>query len=270
MPTLLSSARRRLSSPRGQRGEHRRWSARPGGELRLIACPARFPSTGRGGPDHPGLIPASLLELDRRDDEPWRHIRRSGRDWTVDVICVLLSAVVGAALASTATDQPAPSPFVLIVDGVFGVISCRLWLRRRFPVGVAVLTALLSIFSVATAVAATIAMFTVAVHRRTQTALAIGLLNVATAGLFFLVRPQNVRINGEPVAWWILTATTTAMLAAVAWGCCAGPPATGRVAPRTGPTRPRPSSGCLPTRPDRPNGPASPARCTTSSPTGCR
>ena len=173
------------------------------------------------GPDHPGLIPASLLELDRRDDEPWRHIRRSGRDWTVDVTCVVLSAVVGAAfLAATATDQPAPSPVVLVVDGVFGVISCAaLWLRRRFPVGVAVLTALLSIFSVATAVAATIAMFTVAVHRRMQTALAIGLLNVVTAGLFFVVRPQNVRINGEPVAWWILTVTTTAMLAAVvAWG----------------------------------------------------
>ena len=184
--------------------------------------PGAVPVDGTGaGPDHPGLIPASLLELDQRDDEPWRHIRRSGRDWTVDVICVLLSAVVGAAfLASTATDQPAPSPFVLIVDGVFGAVSCAaLWLRRRFPVGVAVLTALLSIFSVATAVAATIAMFTVAVHRRTQTALAIGLLNVVTAGLFFVVRPQNVRINGEPVAWWILTATTTVMLAAVvAWG----------------------------------------------------
>ena len=184
--------------------------------------PGAVPVDGMAaGPDHPGLIPASLLELDRRDDEPWRHIRRSGRDWTVDVICVVLSAVVGAAfLAATATDQPAPSAFVLVVDGVFGAVSCAaLWLRRRFPVGVAVLTALLSIVSVATAVAATIAMFTVAVHRRMQTALLIGLLNVATAGLFFVVRPQNVRINGEPVAWWILMVTTTAMLAAVvAWG----------------------------------------------------
>ena len=184
--------------------------------------PGAVPVDGMAaGPDHPGLIPASLLELDRRDDEPWRHIRRSGRDWTVDVICVVLSAVVGAAfLAATATDQPAPSPFVLVVDGVLGAVSCAaLWLRRRFPVGVAVLTALLSIVSVATAVAATIAMFTVAVHRRMQTALLIGLLNVATAGLFFVVRPQNVRINGEPVAWWILMVMTTAMLAAVvAWG----------------------------------------------------
>ena len=174
-----------------------------------------------GGPDHPGLIPASLLALDRRDDQPWRPIHRSGRDWTVDVICVVLSAALGAAfLAATATDEPAPSQFVLVVDGVFGVISCvALWLRRRFPVGVAVLTALLSIFSVATAVAATVAMFTVAVHRRLQTALVIGLLNEAAAGLFFLVRPQNVRINGEPVPWWILMVTTTAMLAAVmAWG----------------------------------------------------
>jgi signal transduction histidine kinase len=184
--------------------------------------PAAVPvDSTAAGPDHPGLIPASLLELDRRDHEPLRPIRRSGRDWTVDVICVVLSAAVGAAfLASTATDPPTPSAFALAVDGVFGAISCAaLWLRRRFPVGVAVLTALLSIFSVATAVAATIAMFTAAVHRRPQTALVIGLLNVATAGLFFLIRPHNLRINGEPVPWWILMVITTAMLGAVvAWG----------------------------------------------------
>ena len=177
--------------------------------------------TTAAGPDHPALIPASLLELDRRDAERWRPIRRSGRDWTIDVICVLLSAVVGGVfLAATATDQPAPSQAVLVVDGVCGGVSCAaLWLRRRFPVGVAVLTAVLSVFSVATAVAATIAMFTVAVHRRLSTALAIGVLNVVSAGLFFLVRPPNLLINGEQVPWWIVMVTTTAVLAAVvAWG----------------------------------------------------
>ena len=237
--------------------------------------PGAVPVDGTAaGPDHPGLIPASLLELDRRDDEPWRHIRRSGRDWTVDVICVVLSAVVGAAfLASTATDQPAPSPFVLVVDGVLGVVSCAaLWLRRRFPVGVAVLTALLSIFSVATAVAATIAMFTVAVHRRMQTALAHraaqrrdrrAVLRRAPAeradqrragGVVDLDGDDDGHVGGGGGVG----------------DAGAGPPATGRVAARTGPNAPRPSSGYLPTRPDRPNGPASPARCTTSSPTGCR
>ena len=188
-----------------------------------------------GGPDHPGLIPASLLELDRGDDQPWRHIPRSGRDWTVDVICVVLSAAVGAAfLASTATDQPAPSPFVLVVDGVFGVISCAaLWLRRRFPVGVAVLTALLSIFSVATAVAATIAMFTVAVHRRMQTALVIGLLNVATAGLFFLdtpAEPADQRRAG-PVVDLDGDDDRDVGGGRGVGDVGAGPPATGRVAP---------------------------------------
>jgi signal transduction histidine kinase len=184
--------------------------------------PGVFPvDATTAGPDHPGLIPASMLELDRGDDEQWRAVPRSGRDWTIDVICVVLSTALGAALlASTATDPSAPSHIVLVVDGVFGLVSCAsLWLRRRFPVGVAVLTTLLSIFSVAAAVAATIAMFTVAVHRRMQTALVIGLLNVATAGLFFLVRPPTLLINGDQVPWWILMVTTTAMLAAVvAWG----------------------------------------------------
>ncbi len=174
-----------------------------------------------GGPDHPSLISASLLDLDRSDERPWRPIRRSGRDWAVDVICVVLSAAVGGAfLVSTATDTPAPSHIELVIDGVCGLISCAaLCQRRRFPVGVAVLTALLSIMSVSSAVAATIAMFNVAVHRRVQTALLIGLLNVATAGLFFLLRPLNLLINGKRVPWWIVMITTTAMLAAVvAWG----------------------------------------------------
>ena len=173
------------------------------------------------GPDYPGLIPASLLELDRSDDQARRPIPRSGRDWTVDVVCGVLSAAMGAAfLAATATDTSAPSSAALVVDGVLGLTSCAaLGLRRRVPVGVAVLTAVLSIFSVATAVAATVAMFTVAVHRRLPMALTIGLLNVASTGLFFLVRPPNLLINGEPVPWWIVTGTTSALLAAVvAWG----------------------------------------------------
>src|SRR5689334_7826142 len=98
----------------------------------------RRADSNRGGPDHPGLISASLLDLDADDEQPWRPIRRSGRDRTVDVVCVLLAAGTGGVfLISTATDTPAPSGLVLIVDGVFGLISCAaLGLRRRFPVGV--------------------------------------------------------------------------------------------------------------------------------------
>ena len=150
-----------------------------------------------------------------------RRGRRSGRDWTVDLACVALSATVGTGflvLAATGADHLSRGWVVL--DGVLGLVSCvGVWFRRRFPVEVAVLTAIFSIVSVSTSVAATIAMFTVAVHRRVGTALAIGLLNVGAAALFFVLYPQTLVVNGQQVPFWIPMLTATAVLAAVvAWG----------------------------------------------------
>jgi signal transduction histidine kinase len=139
----------------------------------------------------------------------------------VDVTCVVVSVAAGAAfVAAAASDVDPPARAALVIDGVFGVISCiAIWWRRPFPVGVAVLTTLLSMLSVATAMAATVAMFTVAVHRRVGTALAIGALNIVTAGVFYLVRPQTLRVNGDPIPWWVSMVATSAVLAAiVAWG----------------------------------------------------
>ncbi len=173
----------------------------------------------RRGPDHPSLVPAALLGPSG-DREAW-PIRRSGRDWTVDIVCVILSAAVGAwLLILTANGPLSPSSALLVIDGVLGLISCvALWFRRRLPVGVAVLTAVLSVVSVSTAMAATVAMFTVAVHRRMGTAVAIGLLNIGTAALFFALYPQQIEVNGEDVPLWIPIVTTAAILAAiVAWG----------------------------------------------------
>jgi signal transduction histidine kinase len=146
---------------------------------------------------------------------------RSRRDRVVDLTCVALSAGLGAwLLALSAQNATSPSAARLVVDGTLGVISCvALWFRRRFPVGVAALTAVLSVISASTSVAATIAMFTVAVHRRAGAALAIGLLNVAAAALFFLLSPQGIVLNAKNVPVWVPIVTTSAILAAiVAWG----------------------------------------------------
>jgi len=161
-----------------------------------------------------GAVPAVETAAERRG-------RRSGRDWTIDLTCVALSAVVGAAfLALASTGAGHPSRGWLVLDGTLGLVSCvAVWFRRRLPLEVAVLTALFSIVSVSTSLAATIAMFTVAVHRRASAALAIGLLNVGAAALFFTVYPQTLVVNGQQVPFWIPVLTTTAILAAVvAWG----------------------------------------------------
>jgi signal transduction histidine kinase len=62
-------------------------------------------------------------------------------------------------------EQHAPTG-QLVVEGVLGGVgSLGLWVRRRWPVGFAVVAGLLSVFSVAASGVALIALFTVAVHR---------------------------------------------------------------------------------------------------------
>jgi signal transduction histidine kinase len=163
----------------------------------VVAAGAMPAEQGGRGLGHPEAVSATPLKQSI-DVEPRRS--RSRRDWVVDVTSVALSAGLGSwFLVLSVQNGTSPSTARLAVDAIFGGISCiALWFRRRFPVGVAVLTAVLSVVSVSTSVAATIAMFTVAVHRRAGTALAIGALNV-------------------PV--WVPIVTTSAILAAItSWG----------------------------------------------------
>jgi hypothetical protein len=71
---------------------------------------------------------------------------------------------------------------VAVADLVAGwPATIALWLRRRWPVGLAVALAVVGVFSFAAAVAGTIALFTVAVHRRYQVALVLGVVYAATS-----------------------------------------------------------------------------------------
>jgi signal transduction histidine kinase len=184
----------------------------------VVAAGAMPAEQGGRGLGHPEAVSATPLKQSI-DVEPRRS--RSRRDWVVDVTSVALSAGLGSwFLVLSVQNGTSPSTARLAVDAIFGGISCiALWFRRRFPVGVAVLTAVLSVVSVSTSVAATIAMFTVAVHRRAGTALAIGALNVATGALFFALRSQSIVLNARNVPVWVPIVTTSAILAAItSWG----------------------------------------------------
>src|SRR4051794_31976210 len=121
-------------------------------------------TTDQSLPDHPGLLPAALLG--KPVDALGRPPRRSGRDWFVDVLAFLLALSVGGLLFTASPDRTSVTPALLWVDGIVGLLSClALWWRRRWPVEIAVVTALFSSFSVLAAVASLVALFTVAVHR---------------------------------------------------------------------------------------------------------
>jgi signal transduction histidine kinase len=169
-------------------------------------------STDRPLPDHPGLLPAALLG--KSLDPSGRPPRRSGRDWFVDVVAFLLALGAGALLFVTSPDRSSMPLVVLWLDVIVGLLSClTMWWRRRWPVEIAVVTALLATFSTVAAFASLIALFTVAVHRPTRTVAWVGAVNLASGGAFVMLRPDpNTPIVVNAVIGLLATTGT------VAWG----------------------------------------------------
>ena len=141
--------------------------------------------------------------------------RRSLRDWAVDGSLFLLAAlflVLTAAARVEAPRQPEPA-WVFSLDLVAGSLGCAgLWLRRRWPVGLALALVALSTFSDLVAGAMVVALFSVAVHRPPRTSAAVYGLSVLAALVYVMVRPEpgvprallfalGVVIQGAAVGW---------------------------------------------------------------------
>ncbi|MGH8791503.1 MAG: sensor histidine kinase [Stackebrandtia sp.] len=148
------------------------------------------------------------------DGSPQR--RRGLRDWAVDVGMFLLAISAGFVMAAMRVDADAmPEPAWLFdVDQIVGVAACAaLWLRRRWPVGLAVvLVALSSVFELV-AGAMLAALFTVAVHRSPRTTTALFGFSLLTAVCYVMLRPEP---DGGRLVVLILGGSAQA--AAVGWG----------------------------------------------------
>src|SRR5882757_3094646 len=117
--------------------------------------------------------------------------RRSGREWIVDTAAFLVAAAIGVGLSLLRVNDTALPPWVLIADQLTGIVGCAaLWLRRRWPVQLAVLLTLLSAYSETVGGAAAVALFTVAVHRPVKQSVAVAALGVATGVLYGVLRPD--------------------------------------------------------------------------------
>jgi len=169
------------------------------------------------GPELPGMLPAALLG----EAVDGRPPRRSVRDWIVDV-CAFLIALFGGVLLfflqadiqpSTAEADRAPDLLVL-ADAVGGAVCIvLLWWRRRWPVQLAVLTAVVTGFSSLGSVAAAIMLFTVAVHRRASVVAGVAAVGLASGVVFVRLRPDP----GMPL--WVQVIINIPIVAAVvAWG----------------------------------------------------
>jgi signal transduction histidine kinase len=167
----------------------------------------RVPGGPVPGPELPGLLPAMLLD----GSEPGR---RSGRDYAVDITCVLLSLGFGGLLFAAAPEHSTAPHWLLMADAAAGLPCCvAVWWRRRWPLQLAVVTAVLSTFSAMVAIASVIALFTVALHRPARTLVWVTALNLAASLAYIVVRPDPT------TEYWVAGLIAVLVLAAtVAWG----------------------------------------------------
>jgi len=160
------------------------------------------------------LVPAMLVPPE--DPSEAGPMRRTVRDWFVDVLLFGLAIALGVLFygdsITHAVDPVRDGMHVL--DWCFGALACAaLWWRRRFPIAVGVLTALLSIPSASAAPASVVGLFTVAVHRRTSAALVVGGVNLLVSLLFALIRPAS-----DLSMFWTMVVSVALTAVVTAWG----------------------------------------------------
>jgi signal transduction histidine kinase len=145
-------------------------------------------------------------------DEAHRAERES-RQWVADGLCFLLGMGFTALVFLDGTDRHV-STVPLAVDVALGALaSLGLWLRRRWPVGLAVIVGLFAIYSVSASGVALIALFTVAAHRNLRTAVLVAAGYALTSFLTVMVRPDVSQLN-----WWQAVLGVACVVAVLALG----------------------------------------------------
>jgi signal transduction histidine kinase len=128
------------------------------------------------------LLPGALRE---REDG-----RRSPRDWFVDVLGFLIALVLGMYLLDATEDHH--SELAMLGEVVIGTLACgALWLRRRWPFGVALATGLASILFIAPGGAAAVATFCAVIRVPWRQVVLLTALGVTTAAVIPAIYPTE-------------------------------------------------------------------------------
>ncbi|MFF5532368.1 sensor histidine kinase [Streptomyces cinerochromogenes] len=160
------------------------------------------------------LFPSALIhELDPDAGASGRRPRRTARDWVVDFFCFLLAVLIGLLSADSLRHEDLPDGYAAL-DQVLGALACAaVWLRRRWPVGLAVAMVPVAFLSNTAGGAGVVALFTLAVHRPLRYVAWAGGVSVALLPVFYWLRPDpDVPYVGAVASGVLLTA------AMVGWG----------------------------------------------------
>lgn len=170
-------------------------------------------------PTFPGrswLLPSALLHSgdDPDDGRSGRPPRRTARDWAVDFTCFLLAVFIGLLGVETVRNEAGLPQAFVVFDQVLGALACAaVWLRRRWPVGLAVAMVPVCFVSNTAGGAGLVAFFTLTVHRPFRYVAWIGGTSLLLTPLFFWLRPDpDVAYPWAVFAVVLLTATI------VGWG----------------------------------------------------
>ncbi|MBW3703766.1 sensor histidine kinase, partial [Streptomyces griseus] len=158
------------------------------------------------------LLPSAMADPELPGDRP--RTRRTVRDWAVDITAFLCAAGIGLlALAAIDADDTTADVFVL-VDSVIGAAACcALWLRRRWPVGLAATLTVVCIVEPVAAGALMVALFSLAVHRPFKPVAIVGAGALLAAPLQPLLRPDPATSFLASVVFGVLI-----ILLVLSWG----------------------------------------------------
>ncbi|MEV7325393.1 histidine kinase [Streptomyces sp. NPDC093970] len=138
------------------------------------------------------LFPSAVIhELDPDPGPAGRRPRRTARDWLVDFSCFVLAVLLGVTAAKTVWQDPHVPHGLAVTDQLVGGLACAaVWLRRRWPTGLAIAMIPVSLVSDTAGGAAMVALFTVVVHRPFRYGAWIVGANLATVPFFYWLRPD--------------------------------------------------------------------------------
>ncbi|WP_037681400.1 histidine kinase [Streptomyces griseus] len=160
------------------------------------------------------LFPSAVVHEFDPDAARGGRPRRTARDWIVDFSCFFLAVGIALAGAETVHDEPDLPRAMAVFDQALGALACAaVWLRRRWPVGLAVAMVPVGFLSNSAGGAGLVALFTLAVHRPMRYVAWVGGACLALLPLFFRWRP-------DPDASYQVVVALTGLLtvATIGWG----------------------------------------------------
>ncbi|MER7173269.1 sensor histidine kinase [Streptomyces mesophilus] len=164
----------------------------------------------------PSLLPSAVadeFDPDRAARNGGRP-RRTARDWIVDFLCFLVAVFIGMIGADAISKNPNVSENIAHLDQLIGAVACAaVWLRRRWPVGLAIAMIPVSVLSDTAGGASAVALFTLAVHRPFRYVAWIGGIMTALVPFIYVLRPDADIPYGVAVALAVMLSLTV-----VAWG----------------------------------------------------